>query len=70
MSDLRYRSAKDLREIIRAQESYRAALKAEWEQKEAEAAELVKQADDARRRWHNSGQRLTWARIYLARKEG
>lgn len=69
MSDLKHRTADELRRVIRSSETYRASLQASWEKAEVEAAELLKLAADRRQKFHNAGQREVWARIYLARKE-
>jgi hypothetical protein len=69
VSDLKYRSPEELRQVIRSSESYRETLKTAWEQEEAEANRLLFSAAERRKKWHNVGQRVVWARIYLAQKE-
>lgn len=76
MSTLKYENPERLREIIKSGQeraqlmreradaltSNADALRQEAERLAAEAAELRMQA-------HNSLQRVTWAKVYLARKE-
>ena len=76
MSDLRYRTPGELRDIIARGEAWQAAefrkanaLEAQASSMEAEAQRIRHQVAQKRRSAHNSGQRITWARIYLAQKE-
>ncbi len=68
MSDLKHKSVEELRVIVASTVSYRAEQERLWQRKEADAAELVEEAKQHRKRWHDAGQREAWARIYLAQK--
>ena len=76
MSDLKHRSAAELRGIIHRSDAFVAARMGDAADMDAKAAELEAQAaklraDAAHQRMvaHGYTQRGTWARIYLARKE-
>ena len=69
MSDLKHQSPEELRRRIKATELYRQKLQAQWEKAEAEVERLQEESRHARQKYHNMGQRLVWARKYLAEKE-
>lgn len=69
MSDLRHQSPEELRRRIKATELYRQKLQAQWEEDEVEVGRLQEEIRSARQKYHNMGQRLVWARKYLAEKE-
>lgn len=69
MSDLRYRTTDELRAVIRDTTAYRDRLSSEWQADEAEIERLKQRVARKRKTWHDLGQRETWARLYLARKE-
>lgn len=62
MSDLKHRTPDELREIIRKGEEYADRLDQMAGFMRQTAAATAKKA-------HNSRQRTTWAKIYLAQKE-
>lgn len=68
MSDLKHRSAKDLREIIQHSVETRAKIEAEAALADREAARLTRRAASLRKQSWNMGQRECWARKYLAEK--
>jgi hypothetical protein len=69
MSDLRYQTPDQLRFVIARSVAYRADQLAAAEMAEEQAAALLAAAAEYRKKYHNVGQRETWARIWLARKE-
>lgn len=69
MSDLRHQTPDELRRRITRDEAYRTEQMASAERFEAEAADLMDRAKACRQRYHNVGQRVVWARKYLAEKE-
>jgi len=69
MSDLKHKPPGELRRRIKATELYRQKLQAQWETDEAEVERLQEKIRHARHKYHNMGQRLVWARKYLAEKE-
>lgn len=68
MSDLKYKSVEDLRQEIASIERYQARLYKEAAIAETEAKRLSFEAAEKRVKAHNAGQRMAWARIYLAQK--
>ena len=68
MSDLKYKSADELRSIISWCEKKRNQNKETWELKELLADKLISEAKQLRATDNNIGQKEAWARIYLARK--
>lgn len=69
-SDLRHMSAGQLRLEVSRLSRRRAELLVDAMILEDKAAELQEKAGRNRRLYHNLGQRESWARTYLARKEG
>lgn len=68
MSDLKHMTPDQLRQQIQSLSTARENLKTNWEAKERKIEELQQEIDDLRKKFHDWGQRETWARIYLARK--
>lgn len=68
-SDLKHMSEGQLRQEVSRLSRRRADLLAEAMMLEDKAAELTERAGNNRRQYHNLGQRESWARTYLARKE-
>jgi hypothetical protein len=68
MSDLKHRTADELRQEIAGISRWRNQKMAEAVSKEKKAAELIAEAAMLRQRAHNMGQREAWARVYLAQK--
>lgn len=69
MSNLKYKSASELRDIISWCERKRQENQELWQLKEGLAEKLVNEARDLRVKYHNIGQKEAWARIYLAQKD-
>ena len=69
MSNLRYKSASELRDIINRCQKQREANKEKWELKEKLAENLLSEARALRSMDNNIAQKEVWARIYLARIE-
>jgi hypothetical protein len=69
MSDLKHKSAAELRNLVQWCTQKRASQKSEWEAKEAEVKRLMDEAAELRRLYHNIGQKEAWARVWLARKD-
>lgn len=68
MSDLTHKSADELRKLVSWCEQKRSDHRAEWESKEAEIERLKDEVANHRRLHGNIGQKMVWARIYLAKK--
>lgn len=69
MSDLKYRSPEELRDIIRWCESKRTTADEQRKLKRALIVRLEQEAAELDQKIHNIGQKEAWARIWLARKE-
>ncbi len=68
MSDLKHRSVDELRSLVHWCERKRNENREGWEAKEAQIEALKEQISKHRMTYNNIGQKMTWARIYLARK--
>ena len=68
MSDLKYKSAEELREIISKSVSYIGKLNEEASSKEESISLLQEEIRAIKSRANNSHQRQVWARKYLAEK--
>ena len=69
MSDLKYKTPSELRALIAHGESARNKLMAQALFHENEADKHSNLAKSYRKDYHNRGQRIAWARTWLARKE-
>jgi predicted nucleic acid-binding Zn-ribbon protein len=68
MSDLKHRTADELREEIASVSRYRARLEREWKDLEERIVQMQDEVKVLRSKHHNFGQKEAWARIYLAQK--
>lgn len=69
MSDLKHRTPEQLRNLIDWCQRTRNSNQEAWLQKEAVAQQLLDEAAELRKKYHNIGQKESWARYWLATKE-
>lgn len=69
MSDLKHKSAEELRSVVFSCSLRRRQLEASWQAMERQIEDLKAAVAEQRQQYHNLGQREAWARTYLARKE-
>lgn len=69
MSNLKHKSAEELRAIVWSTSRRRAELEKSWQAMERQIEDLKTLVAEQRKAYHNLGQREAWARTYLARKE-
>jgi predicted RNase H-like nuclease (RuvC/YqgF family) len=68
MSDLKHMSVDALRAEVSSLSRYRNRLESEWTAAEQQVETIQRDIAAKRQKYHNLGQRESWARIYLAQK--